>query len=76
MYHNNIFTGTTLLNRILQVIETKYGAEFKDIGIITLHKDKENRPYFIVNDNTMSKIGTVTKKEIAATINRNLKAVK
>lgn len=75
MYFNNVFTGTTLLNRILKVIETKYGAEFEDIGLVTLHTDGENRPYFIVNDNAMGKIGTVSKKELLSTVNQKAAVV-
>jgi phage-related protein len=64
MYQNNLFTGTSLLDRVQKVASQKYGTVYEDIGLITVHADDEGRPYFIVNDNEMDKIGTVTRAEI------------
>jgi hypothetical protein len=64
MYQNNLFTGTTLLDRVQKVAWDKYGTIYEDIGFITVHAGDKRRPYFIVNNNEMDKMGTVTRAEI------------
>jgi hypothetical protein len=64
MYQNNLFTGTTLLDRVQKVAWQKFGTVYEDIGLVTVHVDDEGRPYFIVNDNEMDKICTVTQADI------------
>jgi hypothetical protein len=64
MYQNNLFTGTKLLERVQKVAHQKYGTVYENIGLVTVHADKQDRPYFILNDNRMDKIGTVTRREI------------
>ncbi len=67
MYTNSVFTGSKLLDRIQKVAKMKYGTEYEDIGLITPHA-RDGEPYFIINDNAMDKICTVTKNEIKRAI--------
>jgi hypothetical protein len=64
MYQNNLFTGTKLLDRVQKVAQIKYGTDYDDIGLITVHVDEQQQPFFIVNDNTMDKICTVSKADL------------
>jgi len=64
MYQNNLFTGTKLLDRVQKAAQMKYGTKYEDIGLITVHVNESGEPYFIINDNAMDKICTVSKAEI------------
>jgi hypothetical protein len=70
MYQNNLFTGTKLLDRVQKVAAQKFGTRYEDIGLVTVHGDDQGRPYFILNDNEMDKIGIVHRAEIKDAMQR------